>query len=65
MEQPFADAALKVFRCAIVDAHNAARKGDDAARAKFSAVAEALEAAYPREISPAYDDPGQAAQVRD
>jgi DnaJ-class molecular chaperone len=63
MEQTFADAVLKVFQCALVDAHNAARRDDKEARAKFSAVAEALEAAYPREVRPAYDqagiDPGQ------
>jgi heterodisulfide reductase subunit B len=55
MEQTFADAVLKVFTCALVDAHNAARKEDKEARAKFSAVAEALEAAYPNEVKLAYD----------
>ena len=57
-DEPFAAAVLKVFKCAIVDAHNAARKNNTAERARFTAVAEALEAAYPREVSAAYAEAG-------
>lgn len=54
----FSEAVLKVFQCALVDAHKAARKHDVDAETEFRNVATALQIAYPREVKAAYEMAG-------
>lgn len=61
----FSDAILKVFTCALVDAHKAARRNDVDAETEFRNVATALQIAYPQEVRVAYENVGLLSQPSD